>query len=94
MTDDGDTRRYSLERLRQLRDEGTTATRADAPARSIDPEFWQSARVVMPPSGKADVHLRLDRDVLDWFRSQGKGHLTRMNAVLRSFMEAHKEPRR
>jgi uncharacterized protein (DUF4415 family) len=28
--------------------------------------------------------------VLEWFRAQGRGHLSRMNAVLRSFMEAHK----
>jgi uncharacterized protein (DUF4415 family) len=44
----------------------------------------------MPPAGKESVHLRLDSDVLEWFRAQGKGHLSRMNAVLRSFMEAHK----
>jgi uncharacterized protein (DUF4415 family) len=34
--------------------------------------------------------MRVDSDVLEWFRAQGEGHLTRMNAVLRSFMEAHK----
>jgi uncharacterized protein (DUF4415 family) len=44
----------------------------------------------MPPPNKASVHLRLDADVLEWFREQGRGHLSRMNAVLRSFMEAHK----
>jgi uncharacterized protein (DUF4415 family) len=55
----------------------------------VDEEFWRNARVVMPPPGKASVHLRLDADVLEWFREQGKGHLSRMNAVLRSFMEAH-----
>jgi uncharacterized protein (DUF4415 family) len=69
---------------------GKTRTRADAPARPVDDEFWRDARVVMPPPGKASVHLRLDADVLEWFRKQGKGHLSRMNAVLRSFMEAHK----
>jgi uncharacterized protein (DUF4415 family) len=45
---------------------------------------------VMPPAGKASIHLRVDSDVLEWFKEQGRGHLTRMNAVLRSFMEAHK----
>jgi uncharacterized protein (DUF4415 family) len=58
--------------------------------RPVDDDFWRDARVVMPPPGKASVHLRLDADVLEWFRAQGKGHLSRMNAVLRSFMEAHK----
>ena len=37
------------------------------------------------------VHLRVDPDVLRWFKSQGEGHLTRMNAVLRSYYLAHQE---
>jgi len=40
------------------------------------------------PKGKTSVHLRLDTDVLDWFRAQGAGHLTRMNAVLRAYVDA------
>jgi uncharacterized protein (DUF4415 family) len=32
--------------------------------------------------------------VLDWFKAQGRGHLTRMNAVLRSYMNAHKHDSR
>lgn len=92
MKEGGDTRRFSLESLRERRRRGETETRADAPARDVDPEFWASVRVTMPPS-KESVHLRIDKDVLEWFRAQGKGHLSRMNAVLRSFMEAHKEPR-
>jgi uncharacterized protein (DUF4415 family) len=43
--------------------------------------------VVFPP-GKTSVHLRLDSDVVEWFRSRGKGHLTRMNAVLRAYVDA------
>lgn len=90
MTASDDTRRYSAETLKGERAEGKTRTRADAPARAVDDDFWRNARVVMPPPGKASVHLRLDSDVLEWFRGQGKGHLSRMNAVLRSFMEAQK----
>jgi len=67
-----------------LRDRGRDRTRPDAPdAESLGKDFWKSARVVMPP-GKTSVHLRLDRDIVDWFRARGKGHLTRMNAVLRT----------
>jgi len=51
--------------------------------------FWSSARVVMP-NGKTSVHLRLDSDVVEWFKANGKGHLTRMNAVLRAYVEAKK----
>lgn len=86
----GDTRRYSAATLKNEHGHGKTRTRADAPAYAVDEEFWRNARVVVPPRGKASVHLRLDADVLEWFRAQGKGHLSRMNAVLRSFMEAHK----
>jgi len=48
-----------------------------------------SARIVVPP-GKTSVHLRVDSDVFDWFKKQGDGHLTRMNAVLRSYVDAHR----
>jgi uncharacterized protein (DUF4415 family) len=84
-----DIKQYSLENLRKRHEQGEGQTRRDAPARALDDEFWQHAQVHMPP-GKASVHLRLDADVLEWFRAQGRGHLTRMNAVLRSYMEAHK----
>jgi uncharacterized protein (DUF4415 family) len=73
------------------------ATPADAPSIEPDAAFWESARMVMPPPGKASVHLRVDSDVLEWFKAQGEGHLTRMNAVLRSYVEAKKQgpgPRR
>jgi uncharacterized protein (DUF4415 family) len=33
--------------------------------------------------------LRVDADVVDWFKAHGKGHLTRMNAVLRAYVDAH-----
>jgi uncharacterized protein (DUF4415 family) len=90
MTDDVDTRRYSLDELAVRRAALGSRTRVDAPARAVDAAFWREARVVMPAAGKTSVHLRVDSDVLDWFRGQGKGHLSRMNAVLRSFMEAHR----
>jgi hypothetical protein len=67
-------------------------TRGDAPGIELGEDFWRHARVVMP-SGKKSVHLRVDADVLAWFRAQGRGYLTRMNAVLRSYMEAHKQDR-
>jgi uncharacterized protein (DUF4415 family) len=41
-----------------------------------------------PAPSKALVSLRLDQDVLEWFKSQGAGYQTRMNAVLRAFRDA------
>jgi len=49
-----------------------------------------SAHALCVPPGKTTVHLRVDSDVLEWFKKQGDGHLTRMNAVLRSYVDAHR----
>ena len=57
----------------------------------MDEEFFATARLVMPPgASKKAVSLRVDEDVFDWFKSQGKGHLSRMNAVLRAYMLANR----
>ena len=42
-----------------------------------------------PVPRKAMLSLRVDADVLAWFRAQGEGYQTRMNALLRAYMEAH-----
>lgn len=87
-----DIRQYSEDDLMQMQEKGEVVpTRPDAPTIALDADFWAKARVVMPAAEKAPVNLRVDRDVLDWFRAQGKGHLTRMNAVLRSYVEAQKQ---
>ena len=52
-------------------------------------EDWANARVVWP-QGKAPVTLRLDKDIIAWFKGRGRGYQTRINAVLRSFVEAQK----
>jgi uncharacterized protein (DUF4415 family) len=84
--------RHSLSQIEAMRDRGEDQTSPDAPeSESLGAEFWKSARVVMP-TGKTSVHLRLDSDVVDWFKASGKGHLTRMNAVLRAYVEAQKHP--
>ncbi len=48
---------------------------------------WIDA-VVGPPPIKTPVNAKFDRDVVDWFKSQGRGYQTRMNAVLRSYMQS------
>jgi uncharacterized protein (DUF4415 family) len=52
---------------------------------------WSDAVVVLPRKKKA-ISIRLDDDVIDFFKSQGEGYQTRMNAVLRHFMEKTKKP--
>ncbi len=54
----------------------------------LDASFFRKAKLRLPER-KRSVSLRLDPDVLNWFRHQGRGYQTRINAVLRLFMEAH-----
>jgi uncharacterized protein (DUF4415 family) len=83
--------RHSLSEIQNLRKLGKDKTRPNAPeAESLGADFWSNARVVMP-RGKTSVHLRLDTDIVEWFKGNGKGHLTRMNSVLRAFVEAQKQ---
>ena len=70
-------------------DDIARAVAADPDAAPLDID-WTKARLILPP-GKDNVTLRVDRDVLAWFRATGKGFHTRMNAVLRAYMEAHRQ---
>ncbi len=56
----------------------------------LDDRFWQKAQVRVPDHPKKQITVRLDSDVVEWFKAQGRGYQTRMNAVLRSYYEAHK----
>ena len=58
----------------------------------LPPAFWDEAEVVAPP--KTSVHLKLDREVLEFFKRGGKGHLTRMQNVLAAYARAHAQSRR
>ena len=54
---------------------------------NLPDDFWDGAVLVYPP-GKEPISLRVDEDVLAWFRKNGPGYQSRMNAVLRNFMTA------
>ena len=51
--------------------------------------YFAGAQVRMPKRKKS-VSLRLDPDVLDWFKKDGRGYQTRINAVLQAYVEAHR----
>lgn len=53
----------------------------------LDKRFWKEAKLVMPEN-KTKVTIRLDNEVIDWFKSHGKGYQTKINAVLKSYIEA------
>lgn len=48
----------------------------------LDDNFWDKAKLVEPIAKKA-VSIRVDSDVLEWFKNQGKGYQSLMNSVLR-----------
>ncbi|MEO8453064.1 MAG: BrnA antitoxin family protein [Gemmatimonadota bacterium] len=76
--------RANLAKLRVVRDREIARTSppelADLPA-----DFWAEAELVLPVAKQA-ISLRVDEDVLSWFRNLGPRYQTRMNAVLRSYM--------
>src|ERR1700674_2350641 len=66
--------------------ERMAANDKDNPATSKDD--WAEATVGLPPL-KTPVNARFDIDVVEWFKAQGRGYQSRMNAVLRRYMETH-----
>jgi uncharacterized protein (DUF4415 family) len=77
-------------RIRALSDADVSFTK-DAPA--TVPDDWANAIAhhgLPVPSRKTQIALRVDDDVLAWFKTQGPGYQTRMNAVLRAFRDAHR----
>ncbi len=59
----------------------------------MPPEMFARAvvrRGLKPGPRKAQLTLRVDSDVLEWFRKQGRGYQTKINSLLRAYMDAHK----
>jgi uncharacterized protein (DUF4415 family) len=81
--------RADLNRLRKVTEaeiDHTSPHELDLPA-----DFWDDAEVVAPE--KEAISLRVDQDVLEWFRERGPRYQTRMNAVLRSYVRSMKRSR-
>ena len=65
------------------------AEAAAAAASNVAKVVRRIARKGLPQSGRKEaISLRLDPDVLDWFKTHGPGYQTRMNTVLRAYMDA------
>ena len=60
----------------------------------ISPEKFAQAilrKGLKPVARKSQITLRIDSEVLDWFRAKGTGYQSQMNAVLRAYKEAHEK---
>lgn len=83
-------KKASLAELRAMKDGGEIGpSQGSGFSESLGPDFWADAELVIPKA-KESIHLRVDADVLAFFKAQGKGHLTRMNAILKAYVEAHR----
>lgn len=76
--------RADLARLRRQSERSIVATSPPELA-DLPPDFWDDADLVWPVAKQA-ISLRVDRDVLAWFRTQGPRYQSRINAVLRTYM--------
>lgn len=77
------TKPLTIEELKNIRDEDIDTS--DIP--ELDEEWFKRAKLVMPQN-KESITLRLDKQVLDYFKAQGKGYQTRINALLKTYVEA------
>jgi len=92
--------RYSAKELNRMKSRTdwakVDATTREAVERQADaddgplPEGWESTVEIGIPGPKRGVYLRLDPDVIDWFKAHGAGYQTRINNVLRSFVQARR----
>ena len=83
-------KRASLADIRRMKAAGDLHVDAAAPeGEDLGPEFWAKAQIEVPKRTRS-VHLKLDPEVFEYFLqvTGGKGHLTRMQAVLRAYVAA------
>lgn len=75
-------------RLRNTTDEEIAEAVDEDPdaAPLLDEEWFESASVINPSSEKEQISIRIDKDVLRFFRAQGRGYQSRINKVLRAFV--------
>ncbi len=69
-----------------MTDEDIARAVADDPSLPPLDIDWDKASLVIPPTAKDIITLRVDADVLEWLRSTGKGYQTRINQVLRALV--------
>ncbi len=56
----------------------------------LDKEWFRTAKLVLPER-KVPISLRMDREVVEWFKAQGRRYQSRMNAVLKAYVQAHRK---
>ncbi len=83
-------KKHGIDLVDKLHDEEIDFS--DSP--EVTPEMFAKAvlrKGLKPVSKKTQVTLRIDDDVLTWFKKQGKGYQTRINSLLKAYKEAHQK---
>lgn len=77
-------------RVRNMTEEELEKNAQNDPDTMIaDENFWKVAKLVMPNQEiKERITIRIDKDVLNWFKHQGRGYQSRINAILRAVMNS------
>ena len=75
--------RKRLNEINSIKD--TDIDYSDIP--ELDKEFWDNVKQVYPRRKKA-ISIRLDQDIIDFFKHDGQGYQSKINSILRSYMEA------
>ncbi|MEX0746627.1 MAG: BrnA antitoxin family protein, partial [Rhodothermales bacterium] len=79
--------RSDWNRVDSLSDEEIEAAVAEDPDAELFPTDWlHTADLIVPEGEKERITIRVDRDVVEYFRSKGSGYQTRMNAVLKAYV--------
>lgn len=73
-----------LNEIKSIKDENIDYS--DIP--ELDENFWKNMKPVYPKQKKA-ISIRLDQDIIDFFKLDGKGYQSKINNILRSYVEAH-----
>ena len=76
--------RTNMTKLRQKEDKNISYKNSPATTK----EFWKDAEIFMPQH-KVHISLRLDEDILSYFKEEGHGYQSRINAVLKAFINTH-----
>lgn len=77
------------ERVRELSDEEIEAAVENDPDQvMLDREWFERARLVTPTAEKKRITIRLDEDVIEHFKREGKGYQSRINSVLKAYVLA------
>lgn len=107
MKNDGNTKSYTVAELKAMRAKSQTdlsridsmtdaalekIIAEDSDEQDICPD-WTKAKLILPKA-KQSVHLRLEEEIIAFFKSQGRGHISRMQAVLKAYADAHNPAKR